>query len=51
MEFLIEVENEKVVSIQPKPKKGLVEKGQWVSDMEAKVSIQPKPKKGLVEYT
>ena len=37
-----------IVSIQPKPKKGLVENGITDLHIAAGVSIQPKPKKGLV---
>ena len=37
-----------MVSIQPKPKKGLEAKRKKVEDkMDMQVSIQPKPKKGL----
>ena len=36
------------VSIQPKPKKGLVAKIAKAKNEKTYVSIQPKPKKGLV---
>ena len=39
----------KLVSIQPKPKKGLVAKNIRLSVDYTLVSIQPKPKKGLVD--
>ena len=39
-----------VVSIQPKPKKGLVAEFTKYADFrKIRVSIQPKPKKGLVD--
>ena len=39
-----------VVSIQPKPKKGLVVRGTLTDKkVVVTVSIQPKPKKGLVD--
>ena len=37
-----------MVSIQPKPKKGLVEIQDEARNSVNRVSIQPKPKKGLV---
>ena len=38
-----------IVSIQPKPKKGLVVDAKVSSSLKIGVSIQPKPKKGLVD--
>ena len=39
-----------IVSIQPKPKKGLVGQLALAANVRYEVSIQPKPKKGLVAF-